>query len=94
MAWSTNARKNADDFYFDVPPHTHPRGGRSCSSCPVYALAWRERMLAGLPAPPTEVATELPALYAGRRVLPRFTDTPIPPVRHRPGIPIYDRRSS
>jgi hypothetical protein len=94
MAWSTNARKNADDIYIDVPPHIHPRGGKTCSSCPVYALAWRKRMLASIPLPPKTVAMELPALYAGGKVLPRYRDMPVPAVRHRPGIPIYDRRRS
>ncbi|TMR90515.1 hypothetical protein EJK15_55035 [Nonomuraea basaltis] len=94
MAWSTNARKNADDIYIDVPEHTHPRRGKTCSSCPVYALAWRKRMLASIPPPPAAVAIELPALYAGRKVLPQYRDMPMPAVRHRPGIPIYSRRAS
>ncbi|SEU46860.1 deazapurine DNA modification protein DpdA family protein [Nonomuraea wenchangensis] len=92
QAWSKNARANADDIYIDVPEHTHPRGGKTCSSCHVYALAWRKRMLASLPAAPSHTVMELPGIYGeGRSSLTRAEP---PRVRYRPGIPIYSRRSS
>jgi hypothetical protein len=92
QAWSRNARENAEDFYFDVPEHTHPRGGKTCSSCHVYALAWRARMLASLPAAPPHTVMELPGIYA--EGLSSLTRAEPPRVRYRPGIPIYDRRRS
>ncbi|MCF6467318.1 hypothetical protein FAF44_02675 [Nonomuraea sp. MG754425] len=92
QAWSKNARENADDIYIDVPEHTHPRGGKTCSSCPVYALAWRKRMLASLPVAPSHTVMELPGIYG--EGLSALTRAEPPRVRYRPGIPIYDRRRS
>ncbi|WP_188194868.1 deazapurine DNA modification protein DpdA family protein [Nonomuraea sp. SYSU D8015] len=90
-AWSRNARENADDIYIEVPEHTHPRGGKTCSSCPVYALAWRARMLASIPAAPPHTVMEVPGIYG--EGLSSLTRAEPPRVRYRPGIPIYDRRS-
>jgi hypothetical protein len=78
-AWSTNARRNADDLYIEVPEHTHPRGGKTCSSCPVYALAWRERMLSSLPPAPRSTTMELPGIYpGGGRKVERFSEMELP----------------
>lgn len=78
-AWSLNARKNAGGLYIEVPPHEHPRGGKTCSSCLPYALAWRERMLANIPPAPPATTLELPGIYPGGGAeVVRYSDIKLP----------------